>query len=53
MLKAAGLEPMPELLQRKEALRKLAVSVSQNDVLAPGDASQPDITRPVRLQQRR
>jgi hypothetical protein len=52
MLKAAGLEPMPELLQRKESLRKLAVSVSQNDLLAPGDASQPDSTIPVRAQQR-
>jgi glycosyl transferase family 1 len=41
MLKTAGLEPMPELLQRKERLRAIAAAVSQNDTMPSGDPSEP------------
>ncbi len=45
MLKTAGLEPMPELFERKERLRTMAAAVSQNDTMPSCDASE----RPDRL----
>jgi hypothetical protein len=42
ILKTAGLEPMPELLQRKELLRTIAAAVLQNDTKPSGEAAERD-----------
>jgi len=42
MLKTVGLEPMPELLQRKERLRNIAEAVLQNEKIQTCDASERD-----------
>jgi Glycosyl transferases group 1 len=44
ILRAAGLEPMPALLQRKEHLRNLAEAVLQNETAPTHDASERDKT---------
>jgi hypothetical protein len=43
MLKTVGLEPMPELVQRKERLRSLAEAVAKGDDAQAGDASERDM----------
>lgn len=42
VLKTVGLEPMPELLQRKERLKNLAEAVLQNETTRTRDASERD-----------
>jgi hypothetical protein len=44
ILKTAGLEPMPELLQRKERLRTIAAAVWQDDTVPSGDRPERDKT---------
>jgi hypothetical protein len=40
ILETAGLEPMPELLQRKERLRTIAAAVLQNDTMPSGEPAE-------------
>jgi hypothetical protein len=42
ILKTAGLEPMPELLQRKELLRTIAAAALQDDAMPSGEPAERD-----------